>query len=77
MANKIFYQVKATPNSKQASIVQDGNFLQVSIDAPPIKGMANRRLIEILSKYFKVSQNCIKIISGYASRNKFIEVSIE
>ncbi len=73
----MLYQVKATPNSKRASVVQEGNTLNAKIDAPPREGKANRRLLEILSKHFEVGQNRIRIISGHMSRNKVVEVLVE
>lgn len=68
------YQIKAVPNSKEASIEQEGNVLKVKIDAPPIGGRANQRLIEILADYFNIQQSRVKIISGHISRNKIVEV---
>ncbi|OGN08149.1 MAG: hypothetical protein A2750_03240 [Candidatus Yanofskybacteria bacterium RIFCSPHIGHO2_01_FULL_45_42] len=68
------FQVKATPNSNRPEVTQEGDTLKVKIDAPPVKGMANRRLVELLSRHFKVPPSHIKIISGHTSRNKIVEV---
>ena len=71
------YEVKATPNSREASVVEEGTRLKVKIDAPPVDGKANRRLIEILSDHFDVPKSEIKIVFGYASRNKIVEILSE
>lgn len=68
------YQVKVSPNSRQASVVQDGEKLKVRVNATPDKGKANDRLIEILSEHFKVPKSSIKILTGHTSHNKIIEV---
>ncbi len=67
--------VKAKPSAKEAKIekLDDDNFI-VSVKEPPVKGMANAGIIKILAEYFKVSPSQIKIISGYTSKNKIIEI---
>ena len=68
------YQVKVTPNSKNMEVIETGEFLRVKVDAPPVDGKANKRLIEILSGYFNVSSSRIRIVSGHISRNKVVEI---
>lgn len=68
------YTVKATPNSQKISVVKEGEVLKVKIDAPPVNGRANKRLIEILSEYFNVPLRDIRIVSGFTSRNKIVEI---
>ena len=70
----MIYQVKAIPDSSEASVIQEDNILKVKIDEPPINGRANRRLVEILADYFKTSKSNIRIVSGFTSRSKLVEV---
>jgi len=72
----MIYQIKAIPNSKKASVIQEDNILKVKINEPPINGRANRRLIEILARYFKTNKSNIRIVSGFTSRNKTVEILI-
>jgi len=51
-----------------------GKTLRVKVAAPPIEGKANKELINILSKHFKVSKSKISIIGGEKSRNKIVEI---
>lgn len=75
-------KIKVTPNSKNMGIIKEKNkgkneeIWKIKIDAPAEKGKANKRLIEILSDYFKIPKNKIKIIKGRKSRNKIIEIKI-
>ncbi len=67
-------QVIVIPNSKEISIKKEGNLFIVNVDAPPVKGKANKRLVEILAKYFNVRKSAIKIIKGEMSKRKLIEI---
>jgi hypothetical protein len=63
------------PNSNTSEIIKiSENKYKIKIDAPASKDKANKRLIEILSKYFKVSKSSISIIKGLKSRNKIIKI---
>lgn len=67
--------VKAKPNSHKASVEKiDESHYAVSVKEPPIKGLANKGIVKILSDYFDIAQSDIKIISGFTSRNKVVEI---
>ena len=70
---KIF--VKAKPSSREEKVekTDDLNYV-VSVKEPPIKGKANEAIRNALAVYFKVGSSKVKIISGYTSRNKVIEI---
>lgn len=70
---KIF--VKAKPNSKIESIKKfsETNF-EICVKEPPIRGQANEAIMIALAKHFKVPLSRVKIISGYTSRLKTIEI---
>lgn len=70
---KIF--IKANPNSREEKIIKiDETHYSVFVKEPPIKGKANYAIIKLLADYFKASPSSIKIISGYTSRQKIIEI---
>lgn len=67
--------VHAKPNSKNEKVEKiGGDSFVVSVKEPPIKGMANEAILKTLAKYFNVSVQSIKIISGRTSRLKIIEI---
>jgi hypothetical protein len=67
--------VTAKPASKKAYIKKVGEKeYVVSVKEPPVKGLANMSIVATLSDYFKVPTRNIKIVSGYRSRNKIIEI---
>ena len=51
-----------------------GDLLKVRVTAPPVEGMANEALIDLLSRSLRTSRRNVCIVSGLSSRNKMIEV---
>jgi hypothetical protein len=69
--------VLVVPNSKVSEVIKtDESNYKVRVDAPALDGKANKRLIDILAEYFKVSKASIKILKGFKNRNKIIEIDI-
>ena len=68
-------KVKVKPNAKKNEIKQiEDNFFEIKTTAVPEKGKANQKVIEMLSKHFKVPKSRIKIVRGETSREKIIEI---
>jgi uncharacterized protein YggU (UPF0235/DUF167 family) len=67
--------VRVTTNAREASVLKVGeaNF-EVRVDERAIGGLANKRLLELLSKHFKVPKSRVWIVRGARSRDKIIEV---
>jgi uncharacterized protein YggU (UPF0235/DUF167 family) len=68
-------EVKVHPRSSKNLLKKESStgysaYLTVS----PVDNMANRALIELLSEEFKVSKSSIRIILGFKSRRKVVEV---
>ena len=63
------------PNAGRNEVVgfEDGA-LRVKIAAPPVKGRANRELVDFLSKRLGVSKGSITIEKGLTSRKKLIAI---
>ncbi|MCX6720612.1 MAG: DUF167 domain-containing protein [Candidatus Staskawiczbacteria bacterium] len=70
---KIF--ITAKPNSREEYVERvDESHYVVSVKEPPVKGKANEAIRNALAVYFKTGSSCVKIVSGYSSRNKIIEI---
>jgi len=67
--------VKAKPNAREEKVekIDENNFV-VSVKERPEKGKANEAIRNALAVYFKVASSRVKIVSGYSSRNKIVEV---
>jgi hypothetical protein len=71
LALNLLVQPKA---SKDEFVAIHGNAYKVRITAPPLDGRANAHLIKFLAKAFDVNISHVKIISGYNSRHKTVNI---
>jgi len=70
-------QVKVKPSSKTEEITHEGDSFIVKVKEPPKEGKANQAVIKLLAEHFDVPQSQVRILSGFRSRNKVIEVAEE
>ena len=70
---KMKYLVTVSFNSSDFFHVEN-NEIKISLKSKPQLGKANRELIKSLSEHFNVSTNKIKILSGFSSRKKVVEI---
>ena len=69
--------VKVKPNARENSLrqFQDGTWI-AEVKAPPKDGKANRAVIELIAKQFKVTKPRVSIKSGKSGRIKLIQLNI-
>jgi uncharacterized protein (TIGR00251 family) len=67
-------RVKVKPNSRTAEVSQGGDSFIVKVKEPPKEGKANQAVIKLLAEHFGVPQRRVRILSGFNSRSKIIEV---
>lgn len=67
--------VHASPRSSKNEVIKlsEGEY-KVKLTAAPVDGKANEALIEILSKYFKVSKSLISIVGGKSAKTKMVDI---
>ena len=71
---KIF--VTAKPNARERSVEKnDETSYAVSVKEPPVQGRANIAIIKAVAEYFDVAPSRVRIISGWTSRQKTLEIS--
>jgi uncharacterized protein (TIGR00251 family) len=68
-------RVKVKPSSKTEEVSQEGDRFIIKVKEPPKEGKANQAVIKLLAEHFGVSQSQVRILSGFRSRNKVIEVA--
>lgn len=69
------FAVRVVPRASRSEIAGEYNgALRVRIAAPPVEGAANRELIRLLAKTFKLPANAIAIVSGVGSKSKIVRV---
>jgi uncharacterized protein (TIGR00251 family) len=68
-------QVKVKPNCRTEEVSpEEGSFI-VRVKEPAREGRANRAVIKLLAEHFGVPQSRVRILSGFRSKNKVIEVA--
>jgi uncharacterized protein len=67
-------QVKVKPNSKTEEISREGDSFIVKVKEPPNEGKANQAVIKLLAEHFGVPKSELRILSGFRSKSKVIEV---
>lgn len=69
------YTVKVKFESTQKFIVDEINKeIEVSIQALPVRGQANKEIISKISTYFKVKKSDVQIIRGLNSKTKIVKI---
>lgn len=67
-------KVKAGKNEGKV-IKRDFAKYEVWVKSPPTKGLANKELIKVLANYFNVKPYNLRIVKGFRSPEKIIELS--
>lgn len=70
-------QVKVKPGAKTEEVSREGDSFIVKVKEPPKEGKANRAVIKLLAEHFGVPRSQVRILSGFRSKNKVIEVAEE
>ena len=69
------FEVRVQPRASRNEIVGTQNgVLRVRLQAPPVDGAANEALIAFMADELGVSRREVRIVSGFGSRNKVLEV---
>lgn len=72
---KVSVTVK-TKAKKEGIEIKKDNSLIVRVNALPSNGEANKRVIELLSKYFNVAKTKIELCVGHKSKHKVFIINI-
>lgn len=77
---KIFVKVKLKAREEKVKIAdpkmfeENANHFEIFVKEPPLEGRANKRVIELIAEYFNTAPSKIKIIQGFKSREKVLEI---
>jgi len=73
--NGIIFKVKVQPGAgKNETVGVQGDALKIKINAPRVKGKANKVLVDFLARKLGVKNRQVEIISGHTTRLKRIKV---
>lgn len=68
--------VHAKPNAKEERVEEVGpQECIVAVKEPPREGRANAAIVRALAEHFGVTASRVRLVSGFASRQKAFDVS--
>ena len=68
-------KVKVKPNARENSVkLLESGIYEVKVSVPPEKGKANKKVIKLLSEFFKTPAYNITILNGETYKEKSIEI---
>ena len=70
---KIFVTAKPRAKEERVEKIDDSHFA-VAVKEPPVEGQANAAIITALAGFLNIAPTRLKIVSGYTSRQKVIEI---
>ena len=71
----VIFKIKVQPGAAKSEIVGvKRNALKIKINAPAVKGKANKALVEFLAGKLGVKNSGVEIITGHTTRLKRIKV---
>ncbi len=72
----LYIKIRVFPKSGRntLSLSDSKEVLKVRLTSAPVEGAANKALIALLAKSFKIKKNSIEITSGKKSRNKRVKI---
>jgi len=68
-------EVKVITRAKKEGVekIAEDNY-RVKVSAPPEKGRANKRVLELIAEKFGIRKKSVRIISGEISNKKIVEI---
>lgn len=70
---RIFVKAKPGAKGEEVKKIDETNFV-VSVKEPPLQGRANAAIIKAIAAYFQIAPSRVRIVFGYTSRDKIIEM---
>lgn len=67
--------IKVIPKSGRSELKKVGNSLKAWLKSTPSDGQANEELVRILADKLDIRKSDVKIVSGFSSRNKVVDIS--
>jgi uncharacterized protein (TIGR00251 family) len=66
--------VKVMTHAMREEVTVQGNEYTVRVKEPPKEGKGNEAVIRALAKHFRVPKSAVRIVSGFTSHRKIVEI---
>jgi uncharacterized protein (TIGR00251 family) len=68
--------IKVIPKSSRSKVEKlADNTYKVWVTVVPEKGRANKEVVKLLAKYFRVSKSQVDIVGGQTTRTKIVDIN--
>jgi len=68
-------RLRVVPGAAKPGVVgRYGDAWKVRVAAPPERGAANEAVVDLVARTLGVQPRTVRVVSGYASRDKIVEV---
>jgi uncharacterized protein (TIGR00251 family) len=69
-------RVRVQPRASRTEIAgEHDGALKVRLTSPPVDGAANRELVQLLARTFRVPPSAVRLIHGETGRSKTVEIT--
>lgn len=76
MQKNMRYWVTVKPRSRKEEVIAlDAAHFKISVKEPPVEGKANEAVERVLAAYFDVPASQVRVVAGFTSRKKSVEIS--
>jgi len=73
----MYIKVKVIVGAKKEKIIKKTkDHFDIAVKEPAERNLANKKIVELLRKYFKVYNGNVRIVSGHHSPSKIISLDI-
>ena len=69
------FNIKVFPKSSREELIEKDGVIKAYVKAAPDKGKANKAVVDLIAKKYKVKKKDVVIVLGQTSRNKVIEIN--
>jgi uncharacterized protein YggU (UPF0235/DUF167 family) len=74
---KKYIKIKVITEAKKEKIIKkSSDKFEISVKESAEKNLANKKVLELVRKYFKVYNGSVRIVSGHHSPSKIISLDI-
>ncbi len=73
MSKKIQVQVKLKSKKEGVELLEDGTYI-VRCNEPPVDGKANKKIIQLLSKFLGIPKSQVTLRHGQTSKMKIFTI---
>jgi hypothetical protein len=68
-------EIRVSTNLPHQGVQEKDGMLRVRVKAKPLEGKANKEVIELVAKHFRIPEQNVSIIRGFSSNKKIVEIT--